>query len=93
MQITSGLLASTRAMSSSSFGRILLALKYKISRKGALRVLENDKLELEGEGEIKGDSELLGLPRTPSWSQSSLTDDEGGCVAEELGAAVFSFRS
>ena len=32
MQITSGLLSSAKTLSLSSFGRILLALKYKISK-------------------------------------------------------------
>ena len=73
---------------------MLLALKYKISRKGALRVLESKDLEQEGEEEIKG--ELLQLPGTPTWSQSSLTesDDEGGSIAEEVeAAAVLSFSA
>ena len=90
MQMTSGLLASARAMSSSNFGRMLLALKYNISRKGALRVLEGKDLEQEGEEEIK--RELLRLPGTPTWSQSSLTesDNESGSIAEEMGAAAVS---
>ena len=93
MQMTSGLLASARAMSSSNFGRMLLALKY-VSRMGALRVLESKNLEQEGEGEIKG--ELLWLPGTPTPSQSSLTesDDEGGSIAERVeAAAVFPFSA
>ena len=53
-------------------------------------MLEGKDLEQEGEGEIK--RELLRLPGTPTWSQSSLTesDNEGGSIAEEVEAAAVS---
>ena len=85
--MTSGLLVSARAMSSSNFGRVLRALKYKISRKGALRVLESKDLEQENEEEIKG--ELLQLPGTPTWSQSSLNQ----MMKEVEAAALLTFSA